>query len=200
VTVCWDHRPMAMIGYERVSRLVQHPEAQTARLRHHGCTPIFTDHGAAGPRASRPEWDRCLDRLREGDKLVTVRLDRIGRSLANLIEIVQQLAERGVDLVVLDQAIDTTTSSGRPTFHIIGAIAEFERDLINERTRERVAAAPARPGGSLPARGTSITPGKLALAQDLYLRGMTARQAAAAIGISRATLYRALSAGGRRQM
>jgi DNA invertase Pin-like site-specific DNA recombinase len=85
---------MAVIGYERVSRLDQHPEAQTARLREHGCSRIFTDHGVSGVKASRPQWHKCLDHLRQGDTLVTVRLDRIGRSIANLIEVVQLLAER----------------------------------------------------------------------------------------------------------
>jgi DNA invertase Pin-like site-specific DNA recombinase len=81
-------------------------------------------------------------------------------------------------LVVLDQAIDTTTSSGRLTFHVIGAIAEFERDLIRERTRDGLAAALARRGGRLPVQGASISPDKLAVAQDLYLRGMRAKHAA----------------------
>lgn len=116
---------MTMIGYVRVSRLDQHTEAQTPRLREYGCTRIFTDAGVSGTKASLPEWDRCLDHLRQGDTLVTVRLDRIVRSLSNLIEVVQRLAKRGVDLVVLGQSIDTTTPAGRLTFHIIGAIAEL---------------------------------------------------------------------------
>src|SRR5271165_6072565 len=153
-----------MIGYERVSRLDQHREAQAARLREHGCVRIFTDHGVTGTKASRRQWDKCLDHLRQGDTLVTVRLDRIGRSMANLIEVVQLLAERGVDLVVLDQAIDTTTPAGRLMFHVLGSLAEFERDLIAERTRDGLAAARARHGGKLPVRGPSITPDKLTAA------------------------------------
>ncbi len=183
----------AVIGYCRVSTTDQHPEAQAARLREHGCARIFTDHGVTGTKASRPEWDKCLDHLRAGDTLVTTRLDRIGRSLANLIEVVQQLGERGVNLVVLDQAIDTTTASGKLLFHVIGAIAEFERDLIAERTRDGLAAARERHGGSLPVRGPSITEDKLAVARELFARrDMPAKRIAEVVGISRASLYRLL--------
>jgi DNA invertase Pin-like site-specific DNA recombinase len=191
---------MAKIGYARVSTADQHPEAQAARLREHGCVTVFTDHGVSGTRASRPQWDRCLDHLRAGDTLVITKLDRIGRSLANLIEVVGQLGERGIGLVVLDQAIDTTTPGGRLTFHIFGAVAEFERDLIAERTRDGLAAAKARHGGKLPPRGPSISPDKLAVARQLYDRGdMPAAKIARVVGISRATLYRALPPGGRQQ-
>jgi DNA invertase Pin-like site-specific DNA recombinase len=190
---------MVVIGYERVSRLVQHPEVQTARLRDYGCTTVYADHGVSGAKASRPQWDRCLDHLREGDTLVAVRLDRIGRGLKNLIAVVQQLADRGVDLVVLDQQIDTTTASGRLLFHVIGAIAEFERDLLRERVADGLAAARERHGGKLPVRGRSIDPGKLKVARKLYVRGeLSAKRIAEIVGISRASLYRALSPGGRR--
>jgi DNA invertase Pin-like site-specific DNA recombinase len=184
---------MAMIGYTRVSTGDQHPEAQAVRLREHGCARIFTDHGVTGTKASRPQWDKCLDHLRAGDTLVIVKLDRIGRSLANLIEVVHELGERGVDLVVLDQALDTTTASGKLLFHILAAIAEWEAAIIRERTRDGLAAAKVRHGGKLPVRGPSITDDKLAVARELFARrDMPAARIAEVVGISRASLYRLL--------
>jgi DNA invertase Pin-like site-specific DNA recombinase len=189
---------VSKIGYSRVSTTEQHPEAQAARLREEGCTRIFTDRGVSGLKASRPEWDACRAFLRHGDALVVVKLDRIGRSVGNLIEVVGELAGRGVDLIVLDQAIDTSTPAGRMLFHVLAAIAEFERDLIIERTRDGLAAARQRHGGQLPARGPSISPDKLEVARQLYKRGdMPAKRIAEVVGISRASLYRALPPGGR---
>src|SRR5215831_10137618 len=127
---------MARIGYARVSTADQHPEAQVDRLRDDGCEQVFTDKGVSGTMARRPQWDKCLEQLASGDTLVTVKLDRIGRSVANLVEVVSALRERGVALVVLDQSIDTSTAAGRMFFHFLAAIAEFERDLIIERTRD----------------------------------------------------------------
>jgi len=189
---------MAMTGYARVSTSDQNPEAQAARLREHGCTRVFTDHGVTGRLASRPQWDACRTFLRGGDVLVVTKLDRVGRSVGNLVRVAADLHEHGVDLIVLDQAIDTATPAGRMLFHVLAAIAEFEHDLIAERTRDGVAAARARNGGKLPARGPSISPDKLAAARELYQRGdMPARRIAAAVGISRASLYRALPPRGR---
>jgi DNA invertase Pin-like site-specific DNA recombinase len=189
---------MAMIGYARVSTSDQNPEAQTARLRGHGCMRVFTDRGVTGRLASRPQWDACRAFLREGDVLVVTKLDRVGRSVGNLVSVADELHQRGVDLIVLDQAIDTSTPAGRMLFHVLAAIAEFEHDLIAERTRAGLTAARARHGGKLPPRGPSISPDRLAAARQLYLRGdMPARRIAAAVGISRASLYRALPPGGR---
>lgn len=187
-----------MIGYARVSTSDQKPEAQAARLREHGCTRVFTDHGITGRLASRPQWDACRAYLRDGDVLVATKLDRIGRSVGNLVRVASDLHEQGVDLVVLDQAIDTATPAGRMLFHVLAAIAEFEHDLIAERTRDGLAAARARNGGKLPPRGPSISPDKVAAARQLYYRrDMSALRITAAVGISRASLYRALASGGR---
>jgi DNA invertase Pin-like site-specific DNA recombinase len=187
---------MAMIGYARVSTTDQNPEARAARLRAHGCIRVFADHGITGKLASRPQWDACRAFLRHGDVLVATKLDRIGRSVGNLVSVAADLHQCGVDLVVLDQAIDTATPAGRMLFHVLAAIAEH--DLIAERTRDGLAAARARQGGKLPARGPSISPDKLAAARVLYQRGdMPAQRIAAAVGISRASLYRALPHAGR---
>jgi DNA invertase Pin-like site-specific DNA recombinase len=184
---------VAIIGYARVSTSDQNPEAQAARLRESGCSQVFTDHGVTGKASSRPQWDACRAFLREGDALVVTKLDRIGRSVGNLVEAAGELTQRGVDLIVLDQAIDTSSPAGRVLFHVLAAIAEFERDLIAERTRDGLAAARARHGGKLPPRGPSIGPDKLAAARQLYEHGdMPARRIAEVVGISRASLYRSL--------
>jgi DNA invertase Pin-like site-specific DNA recombinase len=171
--------PVATIGYARVSTSDQNPEVQAARLREHGCEKVFADHGVSGRLASRPQWDACRAFLRSGDVLVVTKLDRIGRSVRNLIEVVGDLERRGVDLVVLDQAINISTPAGRMLFHVLAAISEFERDLANERTRDGLAAAKVRHGGKLPPRGPSISPDKLAVARHLYEQGdMPARRIA----------------------
>jgi len=140
-------KPGRRLGYARVSTNDQHPEAQELRLIADGCTRVWTDKGASGKKASRPAWDELLDELRAGDTLVIVKLDRAGRSVANLVEVVRLLDERGVAFRVLDQAIDTSTPTGRLLFHMLAAIAEFERDLIIERTRDGQAFV--RAGGNL---------------------------------------------------
>src|SRR5215472_14241600 len=125
---------MTRYGYERVSTNDQHPEAQRAKLIAAGVDKIYTDSGQSGAKARRPEWDALLDVIGPGDALVCVKLDRIGRSVANLIEVTDHLQQVGADLVVIDQAIDTSTPSGKLMFHVLAAIAEFERGLIIERT------------------------------------------------------------------
>jgi DNA invertase Pin-like site-specific DNA recombinase len=190
---------MTRIGYVRVSTRDQHPEAQAVRLVAAGCDPqhIYTDHGVSGKLASRPEWDNCLRALRAGDTLVTVKLDRIGRSLKNLMEVVGSLQERGVDLVVLDQHIDTTTPSGKLIFHVLAAISEFERDLIRERTMDGLAAARARgrTGGSQP----KLSPAQKMRAHEMYeekggdgKRRYTVEEIGNTFKVSRQTIYRAL--------
>jgi DNA invertase Pin-like site-specific DNA recombinase len=114
------------------------PEGQHDALAAAGCDRVFTDTGS-GKLARRPQLDTLLDSVRPGDVVVITKLDRLGRSVAHLVDLVAQLAERGVDLRVLHQGIDTTSPAGKPTFHMLAAIAEFERDLISERTREGLA-------------------------------------------------------------
>ena len=135
---------MARKGYARVSTNDQHPEAQADRLHAAGCEVVYTDKGVSGSQARRLDWDLLLKELQPGDELVCVKLDRIGRSVANLVEVVAGLREAEAELIVLDQNIDTRTPSGKLLFHMLAAIAEFERDLIIERTREGQAAVRRR--------------------------------------------------------
>lgn len=131
------------MGYARVSTLDQNPALQQAALEKAGCERIFTDT-ASGARTDRPQLAAALAYVRSGDTLVVWKLDRLGRSLSHLIETVKLLRERGVEFISLTERIDTTTPGGKLVFHIFGAIAEFERDLIRERTNAGLAAARAR--------------------------------------------------------
>ena len=131
------------IGYARVSTRDQHPDAQADALRAAGCERILTDK-ASGKLARRPQLDEALRGLRAADQLVVTKRDRLGRSLEQLIDLSQQLHDNHVDLVVLDQGIDTSTAVGRMFFQILGAIAEFEHALMSERTLDGLAAARAR--------------------------------------------------------
>ena len=184
---------MARIGYSRVSTEQQSNDPQLDRLNAAGCERIFTDV-ITGKLASRPEWDKCRDHLREGDVLVIVRLDRIGRSVKNLIEVVSSLGARGVDLLVLDQAIDTTTPVGKFMFHVLAAIAEFERDLIRERTMDGLAAARAR--GRKGGRTAKLSATQQATLRKMYdakggdgIRQYTVQEIAEALGVHRTTVY-----------
>ncbi|MFI8435615.1 recombinase family protein [Streptomyces sp. NPDC079020] len=179
------------IGVARVSTRDQHPEAQEDALRAAGCEKVFTDK-ASGKLARRPELDKALLVAREGDQLVVTKLDRLGRSLENLIELSKNLQERGVGLVVLDQGIDTSTAVGRMFFQILGAIAEFEHALMSERTMDGLEAARARgrTGGQKPKLG----PRQVQLAREMYDSGeLTVQQIADEFGVTRPTIYRHLS-------
>ena len=183
---------MARIGYARVSTRDQHPEAQSERLKAAGCIKIFTDHGVSGKLASRPEWDKCLAYLRNGeDTLVCIKLDRIGRSVANLIQVASDLREREIGLVCLDQAIDTTSAMGKMFYTILAAFAEFERNLISERTKDGLAATKAR--GHNGGRKPSLKPYQVEHAQKLVDTGKPKSKIAAELNVSRQTLYRALA-------
>jgi DNA invertase Pin-like site-specific DNA recombinase len=182
---------MARIGYGRVSTSDQHSRAQFDALTDADCDKVFIDNGISGMKASRPELDKALAYLRSGDTLVITRLDRLGRSVQNLVELVSGLGERGVELVVLTQGIDTTTPAGKMLFHVIASIAQFERDLIAERTREGLKAAKAR--GKLGGRKPAYTPQQAKVARDLKADGeLTAEEIGRVIGVSRATVYRML--------
>ncbi len=184
------------IGYARVSTELQHSENQAIRLKDAGCEVVYADQGASGRKASRPEWDALIASLRAGDTLVCTKLDRIGRSVTNLVAVATHLRETEVDLVCLDQAIDTSTAQGKLFFHIISAFAEFESDIIRERTLDGLAAARERHGGTLPQHGNSVMkPAKLAAAQSLLSAGMRPSEVAQTLSVGRATIYRHLGAG-----
>ena len=188
------------IGYGRVSTRDQNPAAQHDALTAAGCDRVFVDK-ASGVLASRPELDKALlSANRSGDQLVVTKLDRLGRSLEHLIALSGRLRERGIDLVVLDQGIDTSTAMGRMFFQILGSLAEFEHALMSERTRDGLQAARARgrTGGQKPKLG----PRQVALARAMYdevdeqgKRRYTVAAIAAEFGVTRPTIYRRL--GGR---
>jgi DNA invertase Pin-like site-specific DNA recombinase len=187
------------IGYARVSTREQNPEAQEDALRAAGCERIFIDK-VSGKLARRPELDKATMMLRADDQLVITKLDRLGRSLSHLIEMASWLEAHRVGLVVLNQGIDTSTAVGRMFFHILGAIAEFEHELMSERTREGLEAARARgrTGGQKP----KLRKRQVELARSMYdetgsdgKRAHTVQEIAAELGVSRATIYRALDGG-----
>jgi DNA invertase Pin-like site-specific DNA recombinase len=180
-----------LIGYARVSTADQDLALQLDALKAAGCARCFSDT-ASGSLTERPQLKRALEELRDGeDTLVVWRLDRLGRSLRHLIELIGELEERQLGFRSLTEGIDTTTSSGRLVFHIFGAIAEFERQLIRERTQPGLKAARAR--GRLGGRRTVITDEKLRVARDMLAGGQhTMQQIADTIGVGRATLYRHL--------
>lgn len=179
------------IGYARVSTRDQNADGQLDPLAAAGCERVFVDK-ASGKLARRADWDRCREQLRAGDELVVTRLDRVGRSVAHLIEVVSELGERGVELVVLDQGIDTTSPGGRLLFHVLAAMSEFVGDLNSENTRDGLAAARVR--GRVGGRPSVMTPGKLRVAREMLERGEhTITEIAKTIGVGRATVYRHLS-------
>lgn len=182
---------MALVGYARVSTREQNPEAQTDALEAAGCEKVFVEH-ASGVLARRPVLDEALGYLRSGDTLVVVKLDRLGRSVRNLKEVADALQRRGVGLKALSQGIDTTTPGGRLFFHMLAAIAEFEHDLIVERTQDGLAAARAR--GRKGGGRVKMSPTKAAQARAMYdAREHTVAQIAETFGVSRGTIYRHLS-------
>jgi DNA invertase Pin-like site-specific DNA recombinase len=179
------------IGYARVSTLDQNLDLQEDALKAAGCEKIDTDK-AGGTRAERPGLERALADLRAGDRLVVWKLDRLGRSLRHLIETVTDLRDRGVGFQSLQEAIDTTTSGGKLIFHVFGALAEFERDIIRERTLAGLAAARAR--GRMGGRPRQLDDKKKRHAAMLRSDPMNSvKDICRTLGISKATLYRYLA-------
>lgn len=181
-----------LIGYARVSTQDQTLDLQTDALRKAGCSQLFTDT-ASGAQRERPGLTKALSYLRPSDTLVVWRLDRLGRSLKHLIDTITQLQERGIGFRSVTESIDTTTSGGKLIFHVFGALAEFERDIIRERTNAGLAAARAR--GRQGGRPRVLSSRKIAQLQALAAdRTNTIADILDTLKISRATYYRYLRA------
>ena len=176
-----------LIGYARISTHDQNLDLQRDALGAAGCARIYEDR-LSGAASARPGLAKMREALREGDTLVVWRLDRLGRSLKDLIAWALWLEEQGVGLRSLHEAIDTTTPAGKLTFHIFGALAEFERILIQDRTKAGLAAARAR--GRKGGRRPALDEDRRALAVRLYEeRKLPIRRICAMMGISKPTLY-----------
>jgi DNA invertase Pin-like site-specific DNA recombinase len=184
-----DTSAVANVGYARVSTIDQDPALQRDALTAAGCVKVFEDC-ASGAHADRAGLRAALDYVRDGDVLIVWKLDRLGRSLPHLIETVATLEKRGVGFRSITEAIDTTTSGGRLVFHLFGALGQFERDLIQERTCAGLAAAAAR--GRKGGRKPVVTGEKLDRARSMIAKGLTVREAAARLKVGKTALYAAL--------
>lgn len=178
------------LGYARISTSDQDAALQIDALNQAGCYKVFVDQ-ASGSLDERPELSKLLDQIRPGDTLVVWRLDRLGRSIRHLIDSLTELSGKEVGFRSLTENIDTTTSGGRLIFHIFAALAQFERDLIRERTQAGLAAARAR--GRHGGRPPTLTADQIKTARRMYeQRDMTVEQIGDVLGVSRTTIYRAL--------
>ncbi|RNI28909.1 recombinase family protein [Rufibacter immobilis] len=184
------------IGYARVSTQDQKLEAQTDALTLHGCERIFKEK-KSGKNKERPELEKMVSQLRSGDTVVVWKLDRLGRSLRDLIDLVEGFKAKGVDFVSLQDGINTATPTGRFTFNVFASLAEFEREIIRERTKAGLAAAKARGrNGGRPAGLSPEATEKAKSARILFdAGGKSVGEIAKILGIGRATCYRYLGQG-----
>jgi len=180
-----------LIGYARVSTQDQHLELQKQALLTAGCERIYDDT-LSGSRGERPGLAQALDVVRSGDTLVVWKLDRLGRSVKNLIDLVSHLEHAGVHFKSITDGIDTSTASGRFFFHVMASLAQMERELIVERTKAglEIAKQSGRKGG----RKRLMTDNKLEAAKKLLASGIAPKDVAATLGVSIPTLYRWLPA------
>ncbi|MGH8210351.1 MAG: recombinase family protein [Steroidobacteraceae bacterium] len=183
-----------MIGYARVSTQDQSLELQIAALKKAGCKKIIDDK-LSGSRAERPGLTKVLDLLRKGDTLVVWKLDRLGRSVKHLVDLVTELHHEGIQFKSLTDSIDTGTASGRFFFHVMASLAEMERELTVERTRAGLAVA--RKLGRVGGRKRRMTENKVKAAKRLLADGTPPRDVAQNLGVSVPTLYRWVPASGR---
>ncbi|MET3904890.1 recombinase family protein [Paenarthrobacter sp. 4246] len=190
---------MALVGYMRVSTADQNMDGQHDALTAAGVKDdarhLFQDHGVSGTKACRPGFDKCLASLREGDTLVVAKLDRLGRSLGNLVRLFQELGDQGIGVRVLDNPMlstDGNKAQAKLMLGIYGAFAEYERDLLRERTYIGLAAARAR--GRTGGRPQLLDSAKIQRAKELHAAGnLKPKEIADAVGVSVATLYRYLA-------
>jgi DNA invertase Pin-like site-specific DNA recombinase len=186
-----------LIGYARVSTDEQNLDLQRDALQKAGCERIFTD-AVSGTKAQRPGLEEALSHLRSGDTLVVWRLDRLGRSLRHLIDTITDFQEEGIEFKSLQESIDTTTSGGKLVFHIFGALAEFEREIIKERTKAGLQSARAR--GRKGGRPRALTDKQVEMLKRLAADpNNKVDEICQALGISRKTFYRYVSAGQKNQ-
>jgi DNA invertase Pin-like site-specific DNA recombinase len=182
-----------LVGYARVSMQDQNPALQLDALTAAGCEKVFTEK-ASGAQRDRPDLAAALSYMRSGDSLVVWKLDRLARSLPQLIETVATLEDQGIGFRSLTEAIDTTTAGGKLVFHIFGALAEFERSVIRERTRAGLKAA--RDRGRKGGRPPALSAADLAVAKALLRDpAITVDEVATRLKVSPATLYRHLPGG-----
>ena len=184
-------RAPRFIGYARVSTDAQTTALQRDALNAAGCDRLFEEK-ESGARRSRPQLDKALEYLDRGDTLVVWKLDRLGRSLRDLLDAAEVLRERGIALRSLTEHIDTSTAAGKMLYAILGAVAQFERDVLRERTVAGIRAAKAR--GERIGRPPALTPSQIREAKAMMARGDSPSHVARILRIGRSTLYRALSA------
>ncbi|WP_214749977.1 recombinase family protein [Exiguobacterium sp. s189] len=176
---------MTKIGYARVSTFDQNLDSQLDELKKSGCTKIFQEKASSVKK--RPEFEKCLDYLREGDTLVVWKLDRLGRTTKKLLELIDDLKDRGINLQIITLGVDTSTAAGRLFFTMMAGLAEMERELIRERTNAGLQAARARGrmGGRKP-----IDEQIMARAMMMYEAKMTVDDITRTLNISRSTFYK----------
>lgn len=175
------------LGYARVSTHAQDPQLQLDALATATVDRTYVDH-VSGIAERRPQLDKLLEHARPGDTIVIWRLDRLGRSMKHLLELVEELDDRGIALVSLNEQIDTTTANGRLILHLLAALAAFERDLLAERTKAGLAAA--RKQGRVGGRPKALSSSAAQAATDMYQANKTVTEIAETLRVSRATIYR----------
>ena len=177
------------IGYGRVSTSDQNPDSQRDALKRAGVDQIFLDT-FTGTKANRPELNKMKDQLRSGDTIVITRLDRLGRSTKDLLNLVSELQDQQVNLEVLEQSINTSTPEGKLFFTLVASFAEFEREIMRARTIDGLASARAR--GRVGGRKPAMSATKVATAKQMYADAKPVKEIAEILGVSRPTIYRAL--------